>query len=228
MNGTKPLYRSKQERPVKRKYMKSKADWLSKIGFNNLLQLPTTPGGKLVKLVRKELRNMEEPRKIRTYIKEDYGVSSKQLISKSNPFPKQQCGDHLCMVCRRDNDSNINNSKGTKCLLSNVGYTITCRTCGREYIGTTSRNCKTRSVEHLTATNSTINRHVTNDHPGNSGATADQYSMRVTGHFQDPMTRQISEAVKIRRARNENKDLLNEKKEFNILRLVSLSAEYEE
>ena len=54
------------------------------------------------------------------------------------------------------------------------------------------------------------------------------YEMKVTGRFRDPMTRQVNEAVKISKAFRSHQELLNERKEFNILRLVALSAEDEE
>ena len=112
--------------------------------------------------------------------------------------------------------------------MSGVGYTITCKKCNRVYVGTTSRNCKTRSKEHLMKRNSTINRHVATQHPENNGEVADMYEMKVTGRFRDPMTRQVNEAVKISKAFRSHQELLNERKEFNILRLVALSAEDEE
>ena len=219
--GTSPIYRSKQERGVQLMRQRSKVEWLRKIGYNNLLVLPATPKSSLLKRVTNKLRNMEEPKGIRTYITEDYGIAGKQLLCRSDPFPRRRCGDNLCMACR---NSGIN---GSRCQLSSVGYSITCRICSKEYIGTTSRNCKTRSIEHLKKGNSTINRHVATQHPEKLNEVADQYDMRVTGRFKDPLTRQVSEAVKINRAVRAGRELLNEKKEFGVLRLVSLSAESE-
>ena len=54
------------------------------------------------------------------------------------------------------------------------------------------------------------------------------YKMEVTGRFKDAMSRQVDEAVKISRAVRRQEDILNEKKEFSVLRLVALSANYEE
>ena len=222
MEGTRPLYRAKQERRSRPKYQRSKVSWLHKMGYNNLLMLPATPNSKLLKEVNSKLHNMDEPEKIKTYITEDYGVASKQMLCRSDPFPRRRCGDSMCLMCKNSDDA------GTKCHVSNVGYKISCKVCHKVYIGTTSRNCKTRSAEHLKKRNSTINRHATVQHPGSRTEVADMYKMEVTGRFKDAMSRQVDEAVKISRAVRRQEDILNEKKEFSVLRLVALSANYEE
>ena len=222
MEGRKPLYRCKQERNIKLKNRQSKVSWLGKMGYNNMLVLPSTPGSELLKRVNRKLRNMEEPKEIKTYIKEDYGVASKQLISKSDPFPKQECGNRLCMACTGGDNG------GAKCQRSNVCYSIVCKMCHKEYIGTTARNCSTRSVEHLRKRDSAINKHIANNHPENQEEVVNQYSMKMTGCYKDAMTRQVTEAVKISRAVKMRKELLNERKEFSVLRLVKLSASCED
>ena len=187
-NRTKPLYRTKQERARQTHQTKSKASWLEKMGYNNLLVLPSTPRSKLAKMVTNKLRNIEEPDNIKTYIMEDYGLASKQLVSRSNQFPKPRCGDALCIMCN-ENEQNSETQR-TKCLISNVGYSITCKSCNSEYIGTTSRNCRTRSREHISKRDSAINKHVIEKHPEDHRRPVEQYNMRVTRRFRDPVNRQ--------------------------------------
>ena len=50
----------------------NKRDW-SKRSTLDQMRLPATPGSKLAKLVKEEIRNMKELKKIRVYIKEGYG-----------------------------------------------------------------------------------------------------------------------------------------------------------
>ena len=225
--GIKPLYRAKGERPPNKPNARSKTAWLENVGCNNMLVIPSTPGSKLLKLLQHSLRNMEEPEGVKTLIREDYGVSGKLLLCKSDPFPQRSCGGAYCMVCT----SSGNNSGGATCRLSNVGYDIKCKHCDGVYIGMTSRNCRTRSREHLRNSNSTICKHAGRCHPRESQDRSDVasgYEMKVVRRFKDPMTRQVNEAVRICRAVKMKKRLLNEKKEFNVLHLIKVSAGYDE
>ena len=226
IEGVRPLYRAKGERQPNNRNARSKTAWLENVGCNNLLVIPSTPESKLLKLVQHSLRNMEEPEGVKTLIREDNGVSGKQLLCKSDPFPQRSCRDVYCMVC----SSSDNNSGGATCRLSNVGYDIKCKHCDGLYIGMTSRNCRTRSREHLHNSNSTICKHASRCHPQDSQNRSDVasgYEMKVIRRFKDPMTRQVNEAVRISRAIKMKKQLLNERKEFNVLHLIKVSADYD-
>ena len=216
--GAKPLYRKKSDRTDNSVQTKSKTAWLEKVGHNNLMVIPNTPGSKLLKHIKQKLQNIDEPEGIKTLFREDGGIAGKQLLCRSDPFPRRNCSDTMCMMCSSGNDTLA------KCRVSNVNYEIECKCCNKVYIGTTSRNCRVRGKEHASNGTSTINKHAAFCHPTDRG---NQYEMRIVRHFNDPLTRQVHEAVKISRAVKERRGILNEKKEFNVLRLVQLSAEYD-
>ena len=60
--GVRKLYRNKheilEERKVK-KYNKTKAGWFRALGYNAILRVESTPGGKLTKTIRKSIE--EDP-----------------------------------------------------------------------------------------------------------------------------------------------------------------------
>ena len=217
--GTKPLYRKKADRTKNTSQAKPKTAWLEEIGHNNLLVIPNTPGGKLLRRIKQKLYNIDEPEGIKTLIREDGGIAGKQLLCKSDPFPLRNCSDRTCMMCSSGNVTQA------RCRVSNVSYDIKCKSCRKVYIGTTSRNCRVRGREHASCRTSTINKHATSCHSTDG---ENQYQMKVVRQFRDPLTRQVNEAVRISRAMRGRKEILNERKEFNVLRLVQLSAEYDQ
>ena len=107
------------------------------------------------------------------------------------------------------------------CNSNNVGYRLECDTCIekgkiRVYEGESSRSARIRGAEHLAdyekqRSNSVLLKHKLNEHQQEEM----RVKMKITRKFQDPLTRQANEAVRISQ-RNKNKgELLNSKSEFN-------------
>ena len=94
------------------------------------------------------------------------------------------------------------------------------------YIGETSRNLYTRSKEHLSryrqANNSSfISKHQESEHRGQEP----QYKARVTARTRDCLSRQVREAVLIRRS---DKIILNSKSEWHQPALFRVQQEIEQ
>ena len=91
------------------------------------------------------------------------------------------------------------------CHKSNVLYEWKCRSCNSKYIGETSRNFYTRSLEHLEkseqkALDSFINNHQVETHNGEQPS----FSVKVIKSFKDPLSRQVYEGVHIRNCSEES------------------------
>ena len=110
-----------------------------------------------------------------------------------------------------------------------MNYEIECQLCpdGRKglYIGETSRNLYTRSKEHVSRfrsglVTSFIVKHQNNAHNGEEA----DYRAKVTASTRDCLTRQVKEAVLIRRR---NREVLNSKTEWHQPALFRVQNEIE-
>ena len=123
------------------------------------------------------------------------GQTLRSQTSKSNPWAGRPCNKESCFPCK--------NEKGGDCRRRNVGYRIICQACNAEYHGETSRTMFCRGEEHLKALNSRAKEsvlwaHCESHHDGE----IIPFTMKATGSFKDPLTRQINEAVRIYHAKN--------------------------
>ena len=196
-NGGRPVNRLKGYEKSKRrkeKYKKTET-WYKNDIYSTVLFVPCTPRSTLAKRLREvEIRGRED-RGWGVKIVEMGGQTLRSHLSKSNPWPIRTCGDRRCFPCRDE--------KGGNCRRKNVGYCITCNICKAEYHGETSRNMFSRGEEHLRALenktkDSVLWNHSTTYHQGDTPS----YSMKATGYFTEPMTRQINEAVRIHHSTN--------------------------
>ena len=106
------------------------------------------------------------------------------------------------------------------CKVSNIGYSLQCKLCKKRgkqvyYIGESSRNSYLRGGEHLRAyengdKKSIMLRHVKAEHKGEEQEV--EFDMKVTGKFQDCLSRQIDESLRLRNMPQSS--LLNSKSEF--------------
>ena len=90
--------------------------------------------------------------------------------------------------------------EGKFCYKSNVLYEWKCDECDSSYVGETSRNFFSRSLEHIEKANkksdeSFIANHQRECHNGNEP----NFKVKVLKSFQDPLSRQVSEGAYIRR-----------------------------
>ena len=112
-----------------------------------------------------------------------------------------------------------------RCRTQGVTYEIECKTCGDKYIGETGRNAYTRGKEHLKNAEpdknvkSVLKTHSIEKHD----SILQEFRMNVTGVFsQDPMLRQIVEAVRIKK---EGQIAMNSKLEWNTARVPRAKIE---
>ena len=177
--------------------------------------------------VEKEQRK-ENKNQMNFQIIEQTGVSLEKQFQKSNPFKEKNCEKSDCIVC---------DGSGVKCRTEGVGYRGICKECKKlglssEYIGETGKNAYTRAKQHLAglkrkSPDNAFYKHWHNDHETpceNESRRLQNFEIRVTQNFQDPMSRQVDEMV---RMSNFQGTLLNSKSEWNAPPLIRIIAENE-
>ena len=106
---------------------------------------------------------------------------------------------------------------GGNCRRSNITYEIECHLCPSDdrsvYVGERARNLYTRGDEHTKkytqrAEGSFLSKHQIEKHQGIDA----EYSAKVTGQYNDCLTRQVTEGVFIRRC---EANIMNTKAEWH-------------
>ena len=77
----------------------------------------------------------------------------------------------------------------------NTVYQLTCKACGKYYIGSTTRFLHDRTKEHLTNDNSSVKKHLTTHHRNNSH----NIEVKVITRENDPVNLRLYEAYYIRK-----------------------------
>ena len=176
--------------------------------------VPSTPGSKLLKMLRKA----EETNKIGEYSRIKFiETSGRKFIDqlKINDQFGQNCNpSENCIVC-------AGVEKPSNCKVANVGYTLFCKLCKdrgvqKSYKGETCRSGYLRGIEHQRqfknkSDGSVMYKHTVKDHPDEEEKV--RFGMKIVGKFQKPMNRQIDEALRIKRMNPSC--LLNSKSEFH-------------
>ena len=233
-SGTKPLFRSrdwnKEERNKKKNDRKN--NWYNtgsnEIEYQTVLMVPVTKGGVLVKDLQRREEEINRNSDERIKMVEGGAIQIKNLLVVKDPFPQSICEMKKCILCKNSMGNKINRID-TPCNVSNVGYRLVCETCEERgiikvYEGETSRWARVREAEHRRdflkgKDDSALYKHQQNDHINEDMA----YRMEITKRFQDPLTRQANEAVRIgNRGKNE---LLNSKNEFNHPPIARITVE---
>jgi hypothetical protein len=161
----------------------------------------------------REIAESESEAGFKFRIVENGGRTIKSHFQKSNPTSSPGCDNFDCLACQDGK------GKGGSCLRSNIQYELSCNQCPEAntcvYIGETARNLYTRAKEHMEKyrsqkrnSESFIKKHQLEKH---NDLPAD-FSAKVTGSFQDCLTRQVSEGIQIRRS---DKTVLNSKSEWH-------------
>ena len=182
--------------------------------------VPPTPNGELAEILR-GIVEQEKQSGLKFKIVEAGGVTIKSRLQKSNPFATPGCADMDCVPCKGGRGN------GGNCRKANIQYSMECGLCPREnpteYIGETSRNLFTRAGEHYKNYRAGKRDNFIYKHQGevHDGAEAN-FNAKVTNTFSDCMTRQVSEAVHIRRC---EKTVLNSKSEWHQPALFSVRSE---
>ena len=213
--GITPLNRPKDYRKAERRKEKieKKKNWANKDGSLAPIIVPATPGGILARMLKNVVES-ESKSGVKFKIVERGGISIGKMIQKPNPTKSPGCQKKDCSMCLE--------KKSELCNKSNVVYSYTCKKCPEinKYTGETSRNFYTRDLEHRDKKNknSWMHSHQQEKH---EGAEPD-FEMKVERMYKDPLSRQASEAVFIRRT---NGNVLNSKIEFNQPQLYNVRRE---
>ena len=156
--------------------------------------VPSTPKGKLKAMYQKEISQSG----FRIKVVETTGMTLKRQLQTSNPFKKKLCGRSQCFICTSEGSGDCNTE--------GITYKIQCK-----------GNCTSKNVTDLAAqneSNSPLWRHCKEAH----GGEMQNFSMSITGSFRnDPMLRQISEAIQIESTPPEL--LMNTRSEWNMTRV---------
>ena len=209
--GECPLYRNKEHRANMRwrRKLGKKSNWS---GSKSVLFVPTS------NTIKEAAREGVAKSKENIKIVEKGGVSLKRILQRSDPCKSPDCSDPgSCDVCRVTEGGQKGCSKNN-CKTNNVGYVGTCVTCqqmglDRRYEGETARTLKDRSREHLRSINKKdesngLYKHVKECH----GDQLPTIRFQVRQVFDDAVTRQLDEGVRIEGVPEEN--LLNTKNEW--------------
>ena len=192
-SGESPLNRPagyKKNERRKQKQLKKKT-WSTKGGYIAPIIIPSTPDGKLAKMLRK-VAEEESENGIKFKIIEKGGLTMEKMLQKPNPTASGICGKENCVMDKQG-------SSDTMCHKSNVLYEWVCKKCGNKYVGETSRNFYTRSLEHIEKAekkkdDSFINNHQREKHNDEQP----DFCVKVLKTFNDPLSRQVYEGVHIR------------------------------
>ena len=195
-------------RPERNKLKESKKKtWYKKGGYKSVIFVPCTPDSELMKRMDKKIKESG----IEIKLIEKSGRTLGNVLRTSDPRKEKKCRREDCPVCTTGGKGN--------CKSLNANYKMTCE-CNDPYTGTTTRSSYVRGKEHLKDLNdknpeSDLWEHCRKKHDGNLTS----FRMDVIETFkQDPLLRQITEAVRINRT-DKNK-IINKKEEFGTARYL--------
>ena len=223
-SGTRPIYRPRDWQAGERRRTKERKrnDWSTRGGHVAPIFVPPTPNGELAKLLR-DVAEREAEAGVWFKVLESGGTAMKSTLQTSNPTATLGCTDPGCIACRHGRGD------GGDCTRSNITYEVECQQCPdgekSKYTGESSRNLFTRGIEHENnyqnrSHKSFMLKHQERMHQGAAG----HYTAKVTGSAKDCLTRQVMEAVKIRRCQV---PVLNAKTEWHQPALWRIQSEIE-
>ena len=185
-------------------------NWNTRGGHIAPIFVPPTPNGELAKSLQ-EIADNEAEAGIHFNVIETGGDSMKTRVQRSNPTETAGCDSPECLPCKSGRGG------GGSCRGCGVNYELECQLCpdGRKslYLGESARNLYTRGAEHLAKyrtgdKKSFMKKHQNSEHQGQEG----EYTAKVTARTRDCLTRQVREAVLIRRCQV---PVLNSKTEWH-------------
>ena len=198
-----------------------------------VLFVPRTPGGKLATMLREAEVEMSKFLGDRIKIVERSGTKLKQLFHKSNPWSGENCQRDGCLVCWSGQE------RGGDCRRRNVVYRTSCLACranGKEssYYGESSRTAFERGLEHArdfltNQEDSHMYNHYVEEHHLEKKEGI-KFEMKILKNHFSAVSRQVHEAVVIRRGSKAGINILNSKFEYSRCILPTLSVkmgEYE-
>ena len=215
------LYRSRKVRQEQAKQSggkSSREDWFKKKGgskVTSVLKVPLTANQELSKGIKSIVKDSKAPEGIVTRVQEANGEKLKFLLTKSDPFPRSECGRQRCPLSHGDEGCR------EQCYQSNCNYTIFCKRCDFKlmladeaggdqpepcrhvYVGESCRGCYTRFQQHLAnlkAKKGFMWDHLTQMHKVEpSEDPRDDFGMKRVSVDKDPLRRIVREAIRQRR-----------------------------
>jgi hypothetical protein len=171
------------------------------------------------------------------------GSQLSQLLPNTNPWAGGQCGRNNCHTCTQGGNS----KQKEDCFRRNILYESRCGTCEDKeegekrkkrlkfgeklperhiYVDETARSISERCQEHLRdganmSEDSHIDKHWEECH---HGETMPEFRFRICKKFQDSLSRQVAESVRI----DQRVEVLNSKTMYSRNRLPRLMVEKEE
>ena len=201
-SGEQPLYRSKHWRRKERRAAKEekRKNWYKRGGYESVIFVPSTKESTLLKQLQANIDKSQ----LKIKLIEKSGTSLGDILRTADPRKEKNCNRGDCPICTKGGKGN--------CRTLNINYKITCE-CNDEYNGTTTRSGYTRGIEHTEdmiskKEDSDMWRHCRDKHNGEIKG----FRMDIVDTFKnDPMLRQVTEAVRIRRTEPEKR--INRKEE---------------
>ena len=197
-----------------------------------------TPEGTLAKMLREQLGRMEGTMGFRIKVVERAGTRLKDMFSPTDIWGGIQCERGDCTTCTQEGEDLpdcttrgiVYESICTKC---NPGATrpgplkMANNTVPSVYVGESSRSVYERAGEHSNAyrkrnSDSHIWKHHLVHH---EGVGEPEMTFKVVGTFKSALSRQIFEAVRIRRR---GTNLLNSRGKYNRAKIYRLTVDQEE
>ena len=130
--GVRPLFRPKDWKKEERANLKrkNKHEWATKGGCLAPIFVPSTPGGELMKRMKKVINN-ESKAGVKFKLVEVGGRTLKSSLQTSNPTGTPACQDIDCICCSTQGEGTRVKRKmgGSQCRISNVNYEIECLVC---------------------------------------------------------------------------------------------------
>ena len=221
-NGIRPLYRPKDYDIANRRKEKQrkKNNWSIKGGYIAPIFVPPTPHSELANEL-KTIAESEAEEGVRFRIIETGGRTIKSMVQKSNPTATTGCEELGCLPCK------TGKGEGGDCRRCGVNYSIECQLCpdGQKclYHGETARNLFTRGKDHEKSYERNLQKsfmlkHQRQNHHNRPGS----YTAKVTATAKDCLTRQVREAVNLRRS---EVTTLNSKTEWHQSALFRIQSE---
>ena len=189
-------------------------------GYIAPIFVPPTPNSELANSL-KLIAESEAEAGIRFRVVETGGRTVKSILQKSNPTATVVCEEEDCLPCRPGR------GEGGDCRRCGVNYSIECQLCpdGQKsiYHGETARNLYTRGKDHernyrKQLGTSFMLKHQNKEHHGSPGS----YTAKVNATAKDCLTRQVREAVHLRRS---SAHILNGKTEWHQPPLFRIQSE---
>ena len=184
--------------------------------------VPPTPNGELAQALR-DIAEREAEAGVKFRIVESGGTTVKSMTQKSNPTATIGCNDAGCLPCK------TGKGDGGNCRRCGINYQVECQLCPADnrslYHGETARNLFTRGGEHTDryrnrSDQSFMLKHQRDQHQGLAG----DFTAKLTGSARDCLTRQVKEAVLIRRCQV---PIMNGKTEWHQPALFRIQSEIE-